>query len=134
MPTRNCPGTRVARRASSGQVLTHVLRLTHARTVRVCGQLRSSSKTPLNLISRGLSCTCRNFKGEPLRLRRRRFARETGTSRMHQVSYLVLFHLAKLDQINAGCIRNVALSMTQRTRTQNRFFLVVFMSFLSLLE
>lgn len=72
---------------------------------RVRGQFRSSSQTPLNLISRGLACTCRNFKGESHRPRRRRFARETRTctSPPRVVSSSLCLLLFNPKQINLAC-------------------------------
>jgi len=76
--------------SSTGQVLTRA-HYVHDVLRTYASVLRSSSATPLNLISRGLACTCRNFKGELHRPRRRRFARETGT--MQPPSLLAFSHL-----------------------------------------
>lgn len=120
---------KVARRVSSRQVLLHVcyVSFTYTVRIRVCGQLRSSSQTPLNLISRGLACTCRNFKGEPHRLRRRRFARETGTCTSPlRSSLLVFFHLI-LNRLtsHARIQRDVIKTSALQERTESKFAMMV---------
>lgn len=97
---------------------------------RVRGQFRSSSQTPLNLISRGLACTCRNFKGESHRPRRRRFARETRTctSPPRVVSSSLCLLLFNPKQINLACaVHNKALSTTRHVGTQNRCLLHLYL-------
>lgn len=111
---------KIARRNSLTQVSLRVHCVSFMYT-RVRGQFRSSSQTPLNLISRGLACTCRNFKRESHRPRQRRFARETRTctSPPRVVSSslcLLLFNPRQINFVCAYTTRRYQQSDTQEYR------------------